>query len=192
MTSWPNWRPAGLESDIESSQEALQNTELRLDAARTRARDERAAAQRAVANAELALEDQRTAFIKLLRRATAEQLEQLKLELASRDDRGGADLSIVEAEASLVRAQRAVTNAEGRLAEVRAEAAGVISQAQAEAQARASLDGLRADLTVAIENLRALESGTSTTVGRADRRGSRPGRCRPGRHCHCPSRVGQG
>ena len=153
-----------LESDIESSQEALQNTELRLDAARTRARDERAAAQRAVANAELALEDQRTAFIKLLRRATAEQLEQLKLELASRDDRGGADLSIVEAEASLVRAQRAVTNAEGRLAEVRAEAAGVISQAQAEAQARASLDGLRADLTVAIENLRALESGTSTTV----------------------------
>ena len=161
-------------------------------AARTRARDERAAAQRAVANAELALEDQRTAFIKLLRRATAEQLEQLKLDLASRDDRGGADLSIVEAEASLVRAQRAVINAEGRLAEVKAEAAGVISQAQAEAQARASLDGLRADLTVALENLRALESGTSTTEAAPIDAGSRPGGCRPGRRCRSPGRAGQG
>ena len=152
-----------LESDIESSQEALQNAELRLDAARTRARDERAAAQRAVANAELALENQRTAFNKLLRRATAEQLQQLGIDLTARDDRAGIDISITEAEAALVRAQRAVINAEGRLAEVKAEAADVISQAQAEAQAQASLDGLRADLTVATENLRALESGTSTT-----------------------------
>ena len=152
-----------LESDIESSQESLQNAELRLDAARTRARDERAAAQRAVATAELALEDQRTAFSKLLRRAAAEQLEELKIDVASRDDRGGADLSITEADASLIRAQRAVTNAEGRLAEVKLEAESVISQAQAEAQAQASFDALRADLTVAVENLRALESGSSTT-----------------------------
>lgn len=152
-----------LESDIESSQEALQNAELRLDAARTHARDERAAAQRAVANAELALENQRTAFDRLLRRATAEQLEALGVDLASREDRGEVDLRITEAEAALVRAQRAVTNAEGRLAEVKAEAAGIISQAQAEAQAQASIDGLKADLTVATENLRALESGTSST-----------------------------
>jgi len=152
-----------LESDIESSQEALQNAELRLDAARTRVRDERAAAQRAVADAELRLEDQRTAFTKLLRRATAEQLEQLRIDLATREDPGTADLSITEAEAALVRAQRAVTNAEGRLAEVKAEAAGVISPEQAEAQARATLDGLQADLTVATENLRALEAGTIST-----------------------------
>ena len=152
-----------LDSDIESSQEALQNAELRLDAARTRARDERAAAQRAVANAELALENQRKAFDKLLRRATAEQLEALGVDLAAREDRGDVDLSVTEAEAALVRAQRGVTNAEGRLAEVKAEAAGVISQAQALAQAQASLDGLKADLTVATESLRALESGTATT-----------------------------
>ena len=152
-----------LESDIESSQEALQNAELRLDAARTRARDERAAAQRAVANAELALENQRTAFDKLLRRAAAEQLEALGIDLATREDRGDVDLSVTEAEAGLVRAQRAVTNAEGRLAEVKAEAAGIVSEAQAQAQARAALDGLQADLTVATESLRALESGTATT-----------------------------
>ena len=152
-----------LESDIESSQEALQNAELRLDAARTKVRDERAAAQRSVANAELRLEDQRTAFNKLLRRATTEQLEQLKIDLATRDQRSTPDLSITEAEAALVRAQRGVTNAEGRLAEVKAEAAGVISRAQAEAEARATLEGLQADLTVATENLRALESGTTTT-----------------------------
>ncbi len=152
-----------LDSDIESSQEALQNAELRLDAARTRARDERAAAQRAVANAELALENQRKDFDKLLRRATAEQLEALGVDLADREDRSDVDLSVTEAEAALVRAQRAVTNAEGRLAEVKAEAAGIISQAQAQAQAQASLDGLKADLTVATESLRALESGTATT-----------------------------
>lgn len=152
-----------LESDIESSQETLQNAELRLDAARTRVRDERAAAQRAVADAELRLENQRTAFTKLLRRATAEQLEQLKIDLATREDSGIADLSITEAEAALVRAQRVVTNAEGRVAEVEAEAAGVISLEQAEAQARATLDGLKADLTVATESLRALEAGTVTT-----------------------------
>ncbi|MCY3896241.1 MAG: HlyD family efflux transporter periplasmic adaptor subunit [Chloroflexi bacterium] len=152
-----------LESDIESSQEALQNAELRLDAARTRARDERAAAQRAVANAELALETQRTSFDRLLRRAAAEQLEALGIDLAAREDGGEIDIGITEAEAAVVRAQRAVTNAEGRLAEVKAEAAGVISQAQAAAQAQASLDGLKADLTVARENLRALESGTSST-----------------------------
>ena len=151
-----------LESDIESSQESLQNAELRLDAARTRARDERAAAQRAVASAELALEDRRTAFNKLIRRATTEQLEQLKVDPAARDDRGAADLSIIEAEASLVRAQRAVTSAEGRLAELQAEAAGAISEAQAQAQARAVLDGLKADLAVAVESQRALETGTST------------------------------
>ena len=152
-----------LESDIDSSQESLQNAELRLDAALTHARDERAAAQRAVATAELALEDQRIGFNKLLRRATAEQVEQLNIDLASREDRGGADLNVTEAEAALIRAQRAVINAEGRVAEVNAEAAGLLSQAQAEAQAQASLDGLRADLTVAIESLRALESGSSTT-----------------------------
>ncbi|MCY3959547.1 MAG: HlyD family efflux transporter periplasmic adaptor subunit [Chloroflexi bacterium] len=152
-----------LESDIESSQEALQNAELRLDAARTRARDERAAAQRAVANKELALENQRTSFDKLLRRAAAEQLEALGVDLATREDRGDVDLRVTEAEAALVRAQRAVTNAEGRLAEVNAEAAGLVSQAQAAAQARATLDGLKADLTVATENLRALQSGTATT-----------------------------
>lgn len=152
-----------LESDIESSQEALQNAELRLDAARTRARDERAAAQRAVANAELALENQRKAFDKLLRRATAEQVEALGVDLATREDRGEVDLSLTEAEAAVVRAQRAVTNAEGRLAEVKAEAAGVVSEAQAQAQAQATLDGLQADLTVATENLRALEAGTVST-----------------------------
>ena len=152
-----------LESDIESSQESLKNAELRLDAARTRVRDERAAAQRAVATAELVLEEQRIGFDRLLRRATADQLEMLNIDLASRDDRGAADLSVAEAEASLVRAQRAVISAEGRLAEVKAEAAGIISRAQAEAQARASLEGLRADLTVASEGLRALESGSSTT-----------------------------
>lgn len=152
-----------LESDIESSQEALQNAELRLDAARTRARDERAAAQRAVANAELSLEDLRTASNRLFRRATAEQLEALGVDLADREDRGDVDLSVTEAEAALVRAQRAVTNAEGRLAEVKAEAAGVITEAQAAAQAQANLDGLKADLTVATESLRALESGTATT-----------------------------
>ena len=152
-----------LESDIESSQEALQNAELRLDAARTRARDERAAAQRAVANAELTVEQLRTAFDKLIRRAAAEQLEALGVDRSTREDRGDVDLGVTEAEAALVRAQRAVTNAEGRLAEVKAEAAGVISEAQAAAQAQASLDGLKADLTVAIENLRALESGTATT-----------------------------
>ena len=152
-----------LESDIESSQESLKNTELRLDAARTRARDERAAAQRAVANAELNLEDLRIAFDRLIRRATAEQLEALGINPADREDRGDLDLRVTEAEAALVRAQRAVTNAEGRLAEVKAEAAGVISEAQAAAQAQASLDGLKADLTVATESLRALESGTATT-----------------------------
>lgn len=152
-----------LESDIESSQEALQNAELRLDAARTRARDERAAAQRAVANAELALENQRKAFDQLLRRAKAEQVEALGVDLATREARGGVDLSLTEAEAALVRAQRAVTNAEGRLAEVKAEAAGVVSEAQAQAQAQATLDGLQADLTVATENLRALEAGTVST-----------------------------
>ena len=152
-----------LESDIESSQESLKNTELRLDAARTRARDERAAAQRAVANAELNLEDLRIAFDRLIRRATAEQLEALGINPADREDRGDVDLRVTEAEAALVRAQRAVTNAEGRLAEVKAEAAGVISEAQAAAQAQASLDGLKADLTVATESLRALESGTATT-----------------------------
>jgi len=152
-----------LESDIESSQEALQNAELRLDAARTRARDERAAAQRAVANAELALENQRKAFDQLLRRAAAEQLEALRIDLATREDRGDVDLSVTEAEAALVRAQRAVTNAEGRLAEVKVEAAGVVSEAQAQAQAQATLDGLQADLTVATENLRALEAGTVST-----------------------------
>ena len=152
-----------LESDIESSQEALQNAELRLDAARTRARDERAAAQRAVANAELNLEDMRIAFDRLIRRATAEQLEALSVNPADREDRGDVDLRVTEAEAALVRAQRAVTNAEGRLAEVKAEAAGVTSEAQAAAQAQASLDGLKADLTVATESLRALESGTATT-----------------------------
>ena len=152
-----------LESDIESSQEALQNAELRLDAARTRARDERAAAQRAVANAELVLENQRKAFDQLLRRATAEQVEALAIDLATREDRGEVDLSLTEAEAALVRAQRAVTNAEGRLAEVKAEAAGVVSEAQARAQAQAALDGLKADLTVATENLRALEAGTVST-----------------------------
>lgn len=152
-----------LESDIESSQEALQNAELRLDAARTRARDERAAAQRAVANAELALENQRKAFDQLLRRATAEQVEALGVDLAAREDRGEVDLSLTEAEAAVIRAQRAVTNAEGRLAEVKAEAAGVVSEAQAQAQAQAVLDRLKADLTVATENLRALESGTGTT-----------------------------
>ena len=151
-----------LESDIESSQESLKNAELRLDAARTRARDERAAAQRAVANAELNLEDLRIAFDRLIRRATAEQLEALGVNPADRDDRGNVDLRVTEAEAALVRAQRAVTNAEGRLAEVKAEAAGVISEAQAAAQAQASLDGLKADLTVATESLRALESGTAT------------------------------
>ena len=151
-----------LESDIESSQESLKNAELRLDAARTRARDERAAAQRAVANAELNLEDLRIAFDRLIRRATAEQLEALGVNPADRDDRGDVDLRVTEAEAALVRAQRAVTNAEGRLAEVKAEAAGVISEAQAAAQAQASLDGLKADLTVATESLRALESGTAT------------------------------
>ncbi|MYD93076.1 MAG: HlyD family efflux transporter periplasmic adaptor subunit [Chloroflexi bacterium] len=152
-----------LDSDIESSQEALQNAELRLDAARTRARDERAAAQRAVANAELALENQRKAFDQLLRRAAAEQLEALRIDLATREDRGDVDLSVTEAEAALVRAQRAVTNAEGRLAEVKVEAAGVVSEAQAQAQAQATLDGLKADLTVATENLRALEAGTVST-----------------------------
>lgn len=152
-----------LDSDIESSQEALQNAELRLDAARTRARDERAAAQRAVANAELALENQRKAFDQLLRRAAAEQLEALRIDLATREDRGDVDLSVTEAEAALVRAQRAVTNAEGRLAEVKVEAAGVVSEAQAQAQAQATLDGLQADLTVATENLRALEAGTVST-----------------------------
>ena len=152
-----------LESDIESSQEALQNAELRLDAARTRARDERAAAQRAVANAELVLENQRKAFDQLLRRATAEQVEALAIDLTTREDRGEVDLSVTEAEAALVRAQRAVTNAEGRLAEVKAEAAGVVSEAQARAQAQATLDGLKADLTVATENLRALEAGTVST-----------------------------
>ncbi len=151
-----------LESDIESSQEALQNAELRLDAARTRARDERAAAQRAVANAELTLEQLRTAFDKLIRRATAEQLEALEVDPTTREDRGAVDLGVTEAEAAVVRAQRVVTNAEGRLAEVKAEAAGVISEAQAAAQAQASLDGLKADLIVATENLRALESGTAT------------------------------
>ena len=152
-----------LESDIESSQESLKNAELRLDAARTRARDERAAAQRAVANAELNLEDLRIAFDRLIRRATAEQLEALGINPADREDRGEVDLRVTEAEAALVRAQRAVTNAEGRLAEVKAEAAGVTSEAQAAAQAQASLDGLKADLTVATESLRALESGTATT-----------------------------
>jgi multidrug efflux pump subunit AcrA (membrane-fusion protein) len=152
-----------LESDIESSQEALQNAELRLDAARTRARDERASAQRAVAAAELTLEELRTSFSKLLRRATAEQLEALKIDVSTRDDRGDVDLRVTEAEAALVRAQRTVTNAEGRLAEVKAEAAGVISEAQARAQAQASLDGLKADLIVATESLRALESGRGTT-----------------------------
>ena len=152
-----------LESDIESSQESLKNAELRLDAARTRARDERAAAQRAVANAELNLEDLRIAFDRLIRRATAEQLEALGVNPADREDRGEVDLRVTEAEAALVRAQRAVTNAEGRLAEVKAEAAGVTSEAQAAAQAQASLDGLKADLTVATESLRALESGTATT-----------------------------
>ncbi|MDE2868647.1 MAG: HlyD family efflux transporter periplasmic adaptor subunit [Chloroflexota bacterium] len=152
-----------LDSDIESSQEALQNAELRLDAARTRARDERAAAQRAVANAELALENQRKAFDQLLRRATAEQVEALDVDLATREDRGNVDLSLTEAEAAVVRAQRAVTNAEGGLAEVKAEAAGVVSEAQAQAQAQATLDGLQADLTVATENLRALEAGTVST-----------------------------
>ncbi len=152
-----------LESDIESSQESLKNAELRLDAARTRARDERAAAQRAVANAELNLEDLRIAFDRLIRRATAEQLEALGINPADREDRGDVDLRVTEAEAALVRARRAVTNAEGRLAEVKAEAAGVISEAQAAAQAQASLDGLKADLTVATESLRALESGTATT-----------------------------
>ncbi len=152
-----------LESDIESSQESLKNAELRLDAARTRARDERAAAQRAVANAELNLEDLRIAFDRLIRRATAEQLEALGVNPADREDRGDVDLRVTEAEAALVRARRAVTNAEGRLAEVKAEAAGVTSEAQAAAQAQASLDGLQADLTVATESLRALESGTATT-----------------------------
>lgn len=152
-----------LESDIESSQESLKNAELRLDAARTRARDERAAAQRAVASAELNLEDMRIAFDRLIRRATAEQLEALSVNPADREDRGDVDLRVIEAEAALVRAQRAVTNAEGRLAEVKAEAAGVTSEAQAAAQAQASLDGLKADLTVATESLRALESGTATT-----------------------------
>ncbi len=151
-----------LESDIESSQESLSNAELRLDAARTRARDERAAAQRAVANAELSLEERRTEFDRLLRRATPEQTEALNVDLEARELADRVDLQEVQSEAALFRAQRAVIQAEQQLAEI--EAAGVVTRAQAVAQARADLNALRAALATAEESLRAREAGTASTA----------------------------
>ena len=150
-----------LESDIESAQEALKNTELQLESSRTRAQDERASAQRAVASAELTFENAQTTLTRLLRRASVDQIGTLKIDVASREDDGSVDVQVAEAEATLFRMRNNLRNAERGLAEI--SAAGTISRAQAMVEARVDLSILRNDRLVASESLRALELGSSST-----------------------------
>ena len=150
-----------LESDIDSAQEALKNTELQLESARTRAQDERASAQRAVASAELTSENAQTALTRLLRRASADQIDTLKVDMAGREDDGSVDIQVAEAEATLFRARKSVRDAEKSLAQIRA--AGTITRAQAVVEAQVNLSILRTDLSVANESLRGIELGSSST-----------------------------
>ncbi len=150
-----------LDTDIESSQEALKNAELRLDAAKTRARDERASAQRAVADAELKLEVEQEAFTRLLRRSTAEQIELLGVTMDGREVDKSPDVNVIEAEAVLLRAKKVVQDAERKVAEL--TAAGNVTREQAQAESKAVLSGLQADLLAARESQRVLEAGSSST-----------------------------
>lgn len=150
-----------LDTDIESAQEALKNAELRLDAAKTRARDERASAQRAVADAELKLEVEQEAFTRLLRRSTAEQIELLGVTMDGREVDKSPDVNVIEAEAALLRAKKVVQDAERKVAEL--TAAGNVTREQAQAESKAVLSGLQADLLAARESQRVLEAGSSST-----------------------------
>ena len=150
-----------LDADIESGQEALKNAELRLDAAKTRARDERASAQRAVADAELKLEVEQEAFTRLLRRATAKQIELLEVTMDGREVDESPDVNVIEAEAALLRAKKVVQDAERTVAEL--TAAGNVTGQQAQAESKAMLSGLQADLLAARESQRVLETGSSST-----------------------------
>ena len=150
-----------LDTDIESAQEALKNAELRLDAAKTRARDERASAQRAVADAELKLEVEQEAFTRLLRRSTAEQIELLGVTMDGREVDQSPDVNVIEAEAALLRARKVVQDAERKVAEL--TAAGNVTREQAQAESKAVLSGLQADLLAARESQRVLEAGSSST-----------------------------
>ena len=136
-----------LESDIASAQEAVNNAELRLDAARQRAVNERSSTQQDTANAELTLEQRRDEFAALLGRATDEQLETLAIDAEQFGLADVVDIGAAEAEAAMYRAQKAVADASGAVAQL--QATGAVTVEQAGSQAQAELSALRAKLAEA-------------------------------------------
>ena len=136
-----------LESDIASAQESVNNAELRLDAARQRAVNERSATQQAAATAELILEDRREEFAVLLGRATDEQLKTLAIDAEEFGLADVVDIGAAEAEAAMYRARKSVAEASGVVAQLVATGAFTIEQAASQAQAE--LSALRAQLAEA-------------------------------------------
>ncbi len=153
-----------LDADVAAALEAASSAQLRLDAARQRAATEHAAAQQAVANAELAVEVRTTELARLLARATDDQIEALDVDPADYEVEKVVDVDAAEAEAAVFGARRSVADATRVLADL--QAAGARTPAQATAQAQAELTTLRTDLAAARQDAIAAR-------GEADRLGVR-------------------
>ncbi|MBM4435727.1 MAG: biotin/lipoyl-binding protein, partial [Actinobacteria bacterium] len=151
--------PGRLEADIASAQEAVNTSQLRLDAARNKAVNEKAQAESKLANAELALEKRQLEFERVLLRATPEQATALGAKPAAAAATPPADPAVSDAEASLFRAQQSLSDARARLAAL--EVMGSLSDSQAQAQAQAELMPLYASQAAALRDLAAAREEAS-------------------------------